>query len=51
MAAQKKLVVFVHGYSVRSTNTYGKLPQRLINEADAAKLRYGVGFTGARSKP
>lgn len=35
MAAQKKLVVFVHGYSVRSTNTYGKLPQRLISEANA----------------
>ncbi len=35
MTAQKKLVVFVHGYSVRSTNTYGKLPQRLIDEADA----------------
>lgn len=35
MAAQKKLVVFVHGYSVRSTSTYGKLPQRLIDEANA----------------
>jgi hypothetical protein len=34
-AAPKKLVVFVHGYSVRSTNTYGKLPARLIAEAEA----------------
>src|SRR6185503_11437186 len=34
-APKKKLVVFVHGYSVRSTSTYGKLPQRLIDEAAA----------------
>ncbi len=32
-ADPKKLVVFVHGYSVRSTDTYGKLPQRLIRES------------------
>lgn len=29
----KKLVVFIHGWSVRSTNTYGKLPERLRAEA------------------
>lgn len=31
----KRLVVFVHGYSVRSTDTYGQLPARLISEAKA----------------
>lgn len=30
--AEKKIVVFVHGWSVSHTNTFGKLPERLINE-------------------
>lgn len=29
----KRLVIFVHGWSVRSTDTYGKLPERLLAEA------------------
>ncbi len=33
MSANKKLVVFVHGWSVRSTDTYGGLPERLKSEA------------------
>lgn len=36
----KFLVVFVHGWSVRSTDTYGKLPERLAAEAKAR----GVGI-------
>ncbi|MCA8976975.1 MAG: phospholipase [Planctomycetes bacterium] len=28
-------VVFVHGWSVTNTNTYGQLPQRLVDEATA----------------
>ncbi|MBL8804970.1 MAG: phospholipase [Planctomycetes bacterium] len=31
----KKLVVFLHGWSVRSTDTYGRLPERLQAEAAA----------------
>jgi hypothetical protein len=38
----KKLVVFVHGWSVRSTDTYGKLPQRLQQEADSLGLAIDV---------
>lgn len=34
----RKLVVFIHGWSVRSTDTYGKLPERLQAEADALGL-------------
>lgn len=30
---QEILIVFIHGYSVTSFETYGELPQRLINEA------------------
>ena len=33
MAKQKRLVVLVHGWSVRNTDTYGGLPQRLKLEA------------------
>ncbi len=29
----KRLIVFVHGWSVRSTDTYGRLPDRLAREA------------------
>ena len=29
MARQKRIVVLVHGWSVRNTDTYGGLPQRL----------------------
>lgn len=32
--AEKTIVVFVHGWSVRSTDTYGALPQRLGDVAD-----------------
>lgn len=38
----RKLVVFVHGWSVRSTDTYGKLPQRLQAEAAAVGLDLNV---------
>lgn len=38
----KKLVVFIHGWSVRSTDTYGRLPERLIAEADANGLDIDV---------
>lgn len=37
-----KLVVFVHGWSVRSTDTYGRLPDRLKTEATAAGLDIDV---------
>lgn len=30
----KPLIVFVHGWSVRNTDTYGQLPQRLKSEAE-----------------
>jgi hypothetical protein len=33
------LVVFVHGWSVRSSDTYGKLPERVVEEARARKWR------------
>ncbi|MEM6819108.1 MAG: phospholipase [Pseudomonadota bacterium] len=36
------LLVFVHGWSVTNTNTYGGLPDRLRNEAKAAGL--GIEF-------
>jgi hypothetical protein len=38
----KKLVVFVHGWSVRSTDTYGQLPQRLRAEAGGAGLDLNI---------
>jgi hypothetical protein len=37
-----KMVVFVHGWSVRSTDTYGKLPDRLKAEASAAGIELDV---------
>ena len=37
-----KIVVFVHGWSVRSTDTYGRLPDRLKSEATAAGLQIDV---------
>ncbi len=39
---KKKIVVFVHGYSVRSTDTYGKLPERLKSEARAGGIELDV---------
>ena len=33
MAKKKRLVVLVHGWSVRNTDTYGGLPERLRLEA------------------
>lgn len=38
MADKKIVVVFVHGWSVTNTNTYGELPVRLRNEAAAAGI-------------
>jgi len=38
--AKKQLVVFVHGWSVSHTNTYGGLPERLAAEAAAAGLSF-----------
>ena len=38
MANLKTVVVFVHGWSVSNTNTYGGLPARLRNEAKAQGL-------------
>lgn len=38
----KKLVVFIHGWSVRSTDTYGRLPERLIAQAGARGLDLDV---------
>ncbi len=32
---EKRIVVFVHGWSVHHTNTYGEFPERLISEANA----------------
>ncbi len=38
MPSSKTLIVFVHGWSVTNTNTYGGLPVRLRNEARAAGI-------------
>lgn len=38
----KKIIVFVHGYSVTHTRTYGGLPQRLAAEARRAGLEITV---------
>lgn len=40
--ADSKLLVFVHGWSVRNTNTYGRLPDRLKTEAAAAGIEIDV---------
>ena len=37
-----KMVVFVHGWSVRSTDTYGRLPDRLKRDATAAGIDIDV---------
>jgi hypothetical protein len=37
MAKQKRIVVLVHGWSVRNTDTYGGLPERLKLEARRAR--------------
>jgi hypothetical protein len=42
MPTQNKVVVFVHGWSVTSTDTYGGLPVRLRNEARAHGLALQV---------
>jgi hypothetical protein len=42
MPTQNKVVVFVHGWSVTSTDTYGGLPVRLRNEARARGLAVQV---------
>ena len=38
MAKRSMILVFVHGWSVTDTNTYGNLPARLRNEARAENL-------------
>ncbi len=38
MAKKKIVLVFVHGWSVTDTNTYGELPERLRTEASAAGI-------------
>ena len=38
MARRSKILVFVHGWSVTNTDTYGGLPARLRNEAKARDL-------------
>jgi hypothetical protein len=43
VATDSRIVVFVHGWSVRNTNTYGELPARLRREAArSAGLRLDV---------
>lgn len=42
MATNKIVVVFVHGWSVTNTNTYGGLPIRLRDEAAAAGIAIQV---------
>src|SRR5207249_4929975 len=37
-----KTVVFLHGWSVRSTDTYGKLPERLASDGAKAGLQLTV---------
>ncbi|NNE59570.1 MAG: phospholipase, partial [Woeseia sp.] len=40
MAQRKLIIVFVHGWSVTNTNSYGGLPVRLKNEATARGLDF-----------
>ena len=40
MAQRKLIIVFVHGWSVTNTNSYGGLPVRLKNEAKAQGLDF-----------
>lgn len=42
MAKEKTIIVFVHGWSVTNTNTYGGMPARLRNEAKAQRLDISV---------
>ncbi|MDU0457638.1 MAG: hypothetical protein RW306_02800 [Geobacteraceae bacterium] len=42
MAADKTPIVFVHGWSVTNTNTYGGLPVRLANEAKSLGLNIRI---------
>jgi hypothetical protein len=42
LATNKTVVVFVHGWSVTNTNTYGGLPVRLRDEAAAAGIAIQV---------
>jgi hypothetical protein len=43
MAEMDLIVVFVHGWSVQNTSTYGELPQRLLQEAESqGNLRLDV---------
>jgi len=40
--SEAKMVVFVHGWSAKSTDTYGRLPDRLKKEASDAGLNIDV---------
>jgi len=42
MTTEKTLVVFVHGWSVINTDTYGGLPERLVAEAPARDLKIEI---------
>lgn len=42
MKKAKTILVFVHGWSVTNTDTYGQLPQRLKSEAIAAGLEVEI---------
>ena len=42
MARQSLTLVFVHGWSVTNTNTYGNLPARLRNECKQRGLDIAV---------
>ena len=42
MAKRSLIIVFVHGWSVTNTNTYGSLPARLRNECKARNLDVDV---------
>ncbi len=42
MAKKKCIMVFVHGWSVTHTDTYGSLPERLHKEAEASGLELQI---------
>ena len=42
MAKAKQIIVFLHGWSVTNTSTYGGLPARLRNEAASRRLDIDV---------
>lgn len=42
MPTKKKLVVFIHGWSVTNTSTYGHLPRRLAAESQSFGSKIGI---------